>query len=57
MNLENLLAYVSSHGFDGSIDGDAVVFLVPCALNDELCPVGAWERVSTIREARNALGY
>jgi len=50
-------AFVASHGFDASIDGDAVVFLIPSTLNGELCPVGAWERVSTIREARNALGY
>jgi hypothetical protein len=51
------LAFVVSHGFEASLDGDQVLFLIPCSLNGELCAIGAWERVSTFREARNALGY
>lgn len=57
MSLESLLAYVSGHGFAASIDGNAVVFLIPASLNGQECAIGLWERVSTIREARNALGY
>lgn len=56
-DLTPLLAYVASHGFEASIDGGDVIFLIPCSLRGELCTVGAWERVSTFREARNALGY
>ena len=52
-----LLAYVASHGFEAALDGDAVVFLIPCTLNGAECAQGVWERVSTVREARNALGY
>jgi len=52
-----LLHFVQSHGFEAAIDGDAITFLIPCTLNGELCQFGAWERVSTVREARNALGY
>jgi hypothetical protein len=54
---QSLLAFVVSHGFEASLDGDQVLFLIPCSLNGELCAIGAWERVSTFREARNALGY
>lgn len=54
---KTILAFVASHGFEASIDGDAVVLLIPCSLNGAACAVGLWERVSTFREARNALGY
>ncbi len=52
-----ILQFVQSHGFEAVADGDAVTFLIPCTLNGQDCQFGAWERVSTIREARNALGY
>lgn len=53
----NLLSFIQAHGFEAALDGDAVVFLIPCTLHGDLCAIGAWERVSTFREARNALGY
>lgn len=51
-----LLQFIRSHGFEAAIDGDAVAFIIPCTLNGQAC-LGVWERVSTVREARNALGY
>lgn len=55
--MANLLSFIQSHGFEAAIDGDAVVFLVPASLNGETCRFGEWARVSTVREARDALGY
>lgn len=56
--LENLLKFVASHGFENPhIDGDAVVFGVTLSLNGELMPFWEWERVTTFREARDAMGY
>lgn len=52
----SLLQYIQSHGFAAEQDGEAVVFFVPCTLNGQEC-IGLWERVLTLREARNALGY
>lgn len=54
---KSMLAFIASHGFEASIEDGDVVFLIPCSLNGELCAIGVWERVSTRREARNALGY
>lgn len=56
--LNELLAFVASHDFqEPHIDGDAVVFGVELALNDEMLPFWEWQRVTTFREARDAMGY
>lgn len=52
-----LLTFVSSHGFEAALDGDAVTFLIPATLNGQPCPIGEWARVSSMKEARDALGY
>jgi hypothetical protein len=58
VTLDRLLAFVASHDMvDPHIDGDAVVFGVEFTINGHLSPFCEWERVSTVREARNALGY
>lgn len=58
MNLDSLLAFVTSHNMVlPHIDGDSVVFGVELTLNGELLPFCEWERVHTMKEARDALGY
>lgn len=56
--LNRLLAFVASHEMvEPHIDGDDVVFGVELSLNGRLLPFVEWNRVSTVREARDALGY
>jgi hypothetical protein len=57
-NLESLLRFVASHDMvEPHIDGDEVVFGVELALAGDILPYCEWQRVSTIHEARDALGY
>lgn len=58
VNLDRLLAFVASHEMvEPHIDGCDVVFGVELSLNGRLLPFVEWNRVSTVREARDALGY
>lgn len=55
--LRRLLAFVASHDMIAPrIEGDAVVFGVEAVWPDGKVDI-IWERVTTVREARNALGY
>lgn len=55
--LENLFSFVASHDFvNPHIDGDAVVFGVEAVWPDGRVEI-QWERVSTLSQARDAMGY
>jgi hypothetical protein len=57
-DLSRLLAFVASHGMvEPHIQDDAVVFGVELALDGKVLPYVEWERVTNVREARDALGY
>ena len=58
LDLGVVLHFVLSHNMpETDVDGDDIIFGVPLTLNGELMPFFQWERVSTMKEARNALGY
>ena len=56
MKLENILAFVRSHGFSARISGNAVSFAIPYSIDGKHAGYEA-ATVSSMSEALDALGY
>lgn len=51
--LAQLAQFIEAHGFEPTVNADSVVFFIPFAH----CDKGEFHIVSTLSEARLALGY